>query len=200
VVLVGVLAAVTLAVGNAGFARITPGDGSAYTWQGAGSISADVSPAGAGYVRSSPYLIDCPSACVRPVDPGATIILTASPTSGYAFAGWTGPCAGQDNPCTLTTTSALVDVTASFSGHYVPPAPAASSLRSFTLTVNNTWFFNAAGPAGQICAQHTLCQFVYTEGTTVTFTSLFAFWIGCDGSAGDSCTVTMNNDRTIRAL
>src|SRR5262245_66541425 len=78
-------------------------DGSSYTWPGATMVTVDVQPWGAGYVRSTPYLIDCPLACVRPYEPGREVTLTAYPTPGFAFASWTGACEGEPNPCSLTT-------------------------------------------------------------------------------------------------
>ena len=34
-------------------------------WSGAATMNVDVKPWGGGYVRSTPYLIDCPMACIR---------------------------------------------------------------------------------------------------------------------------------------
>jgi Divergent InlB B-repeat domain len=108
----------------AGQTRLPPeDDGSTYTWPGAATMTVDVQPWGAGYVRSDPYKIDCPLACVRPFEPGRVVTLTAYVTPGFTFESWTGACEGQANPCTLTTAGAAVDVTAVYSGHYVPPAP-----------------------------------------------------------------------------
>jgi hypothetical protein len=48
-------------------------------------------PWGAGWVRSSPYLIDCPFACIRPFDPGTVVTLqafTTPTTPPWKFAGW----------------------------------------------------------------------------------------------------------------
>lgn len=109
-------------------------DGSTYTWTGAGTMNVDVRPWGGGYVRSTPYLIDCPMACVRPWDQGRDITLTAYPTPGHKFESWEGVCAGQGNPCTIKATGGLMDVRAVFSGQFVPPA--APSAVSPTLTAD----------------------------------------------------------------
>lgn len=60
-------------------------DGSSYVWPGAITLTVDVRPWGGGYVRSTPYLIDCPLACIRPFDGGREVTLTAYPTPGHTF-------------------------------------------------------------------------------------------------------------------
>ncbi len=131
-----VTAAAVLAVPAAGRTSMPPEhDGSTYTWPGATTLTVDVQPWGGGYVRSTPYLIDCPLACVRPFDPGRDVTLTAYPTPGFAFASWTGACEGQPNPCTLRTSGAALDATAVFTGRYVPPS-SASSGPTLTLSVS----------------------------------------------------------------
>jgi hypothetical protein len=124
---VGVLFALVAAavmLPGAGQSHIPPeSDGSTYMWLGAAVMNVDVKPWGGGYVRSTPYLIDCPMACIRPWDQGREITLTAHPTSGHKFESWEGACAGQGNPCTLKASGSLVDVRAVFSGQFVPPTP-----------------------------------------------------------------------------
>jgi hypothetical protein len=106
----------------AGQSRPPESDGSAYTWTGAATLTVDVKPWGGGYVRSDPYLIDCPMACIRSFDSGREVKLTATMTPGHTFKAWEGACAGQGNPCTIKVSGAM-DVTAVLDGQYVPPAP-----------------------------------------------------------------------------
>jgi uncharacterized repeat protein (TIGR02543 family) len=106
------------------FGRTTPfaEDGSTYTWPTASRLIVDVDHWGGGYVRSHPYLIDCPFACVRSVAPGTKLTLTATPTSGdYTFLGWEGACEGQGIQCELTVPAGDVHVTARFKAPYFPP-------------------------------------------------------------------------------
>jgi hypothetical protein len=128
----GLLVALALGVlvssAGSGFGKVPfQHDESTFTWPGAARMAVDVEPWGAGYVRSSPYLIDCPLACVRSWEQGRAVTLTAFPTPGFTFASWEGACAGQDNPCKLTVTGATVEVTATLSGRYVPPEPSTPS-------------------------------------------------------------------------
>lgn len=127
VLLLVALVATAALLPASGQSRPPESDGSSYTWTGAATLSVDVKPWGGGYVRSDPYLIDCPMACIRPFDQNREVKLTAFVTIGHTFSGWEGACAGQGNPCTLKASGALVETTAVFTGQYTPPAPPAPS-------------------------------------------------------------------------
>ena len=76
-VLVVVLAAASALLPGTGMATPPESDGSTYTWAGAAVLTADIKPWGGGYVRSDPYLIDCPGACIRSFDQNREVKLTA---------------------------------------------------------------------------------------------------------------------------
>jgi Divergent InlB B-repeat domain len=107
-----------------------------YTWPGAQLLQVSTDPWGGGYVRNLPlYYVDCPYACIRPFDTGATVTLTAVPTTGYTFVGWevanhgsppdSAACPGTGT-CTVTMSQSK-DVVAVFSGP--PPQPVGSAPR-----------------------------------------------------------------------
>jgi uncharacterized repeat protein (TIGR02543 family) len=85
------------------------------------ALSASVAPGGAGWVRSTPYGIDCPTACSRPFARDSSLSLEAHPTNGFTFTGWTGACTGA-GACVVTMDEDK-SVTAHFTGKYVPPPP-----------------------------------------------------------------------------
>ena len=93
-------------------------------------LSVQVDPDGAGWVRSSPYEIDCPTACSRSFDRDATVLLEAHPTSGFTFERWSGSCTGT-GACELSIDGAK-EVVAHFSGTFVPAAPPRSPTTSTT--------------------------------------------------------------------
>lgn len=97
---------------------------------GTAQLTVDVEPDGGGFVRSDPYAIDCPTSCSVPFGRGQTVTLTATPTSGYTFDGWSGACAGT-GPCTLTLDDSKV-VTANFSGTFVPPPSTTTTTQKTT--------------------------------------------------------------------
>jgi uncharacterized repeat protein (TIGR02543 family) len=111
---------------------------------------------------------------------GTVVTVTATPNSGYTFAGWTGACTGT-GACTVTMT-ADKSVGATFT---------ASS--GFILTTT-------AGTGGTISP----ATGSYSSGTVVTVTAAansgytFAGWTGaCTGTG--ACTVTMTSDKSVGA-
>jgi hypothetical protein len=80
-----------------------------------------VTVSGPGTVTSSPAGIDCPGSCTGKF--GGSVTLTATPSAGALFKGWTGACSGTGT-CVVTSEGS---VTASFS--------AASHRRTLTLRV-----------------------------------------------------------------
>ena len=67
---------------------------------------------GTGTVESNPAGVVCGSACAVVFPAGATVVLSAAPSSSSSFAGWSGGCSGTA-PCVMAG-NAAVTVTASF--------------------------------------------------------------------------------------
>ncbi|PYV19531.1 MAG: hypothetical protein DMG21_01275 [Acidobacteria bacterium] len=57
---------------------------------------------GAGTIVSNIAGIDCGADCIELYPKGTTVTLTATASGTGVFAGWTGACSGQPNPCTVT--------------------------------------------------------------------------------------------------
>jgi photosystem II stability/assembly factor-like uncharacterized protein len=79
------------------------------TWGGVfksfppGSLSLNVfkSGTGDGSVTSDPSGIDCGSTCAGTYEEGTSVTLTATPSPGSMFTGWSGACSGTGN-CVVT--------------------------------------------------------------------------------------------------
>jgi uncharacterized repeat protein (TIGR02543 family) len=112
---------------------------------------------------------------------GTVVTLTATPSSGYVFSGWSGSVTGTSNPVTLTM-NANKSVTALFT-------------RLYTLTVNASHGSVSKSPS----------QSTYKSGTSVKLTAtpasgyVFTGWSGSASGTTNPLTITMNGDKTITA-
>lgn len=69
-------------------------------------LSVTSSGSGSGTVTSSPAGISCGSTCSASYSPGRSVTLTATPTAGATFAGWSGACSGTAATCTVSMSAA----------------------------------------------------------------------------------------------
>jgi hypothetical protein len=76
------------------------------------TLSVEKSGTGTGTVTSSPDGINCGSYCSDTYIQGLPVTLTATPSAGSLFTGWSGACSGT-GPCTVTV-DASKTVTAAF--------------------------------------------------------------------------------------
>ncbi len=145
---------------------------------------------GAGTVTSSPVGIACGTTCAVTRPYGSTMVLTATPAVGSAFAGWSGACSGTGT-CTVTVNGAST-------------VGAVFTQTNWPLTVTKTGLGTVASdPAGINCG--TVCGAQMPVASTVTLSATPAAgyylvgWGGaCSGNAS-SCTVSMGAARTVSA-
>jgi len=89
-------------------------------------LTVSVQGGGAGTVLSSPAGISCGALCSAEFEEGTEIVLTATPASGSAFAGFEGACTGTDT-CSFTLTDEA-EVSAVFEPLPTPVTPTALAL------------------------------------------------------------------------
>ncbi len=117
---------------------------------------------GSGTVTSIPGGIACGAACSAVLGHGATVTLTATPSTGATFTGWSGGGCSGTGTCSVTMSGA-VDVTATFTT--VPVV-------TYTLTVARAGSGTGSvesSPAGLACGP--TCSATYASGTRVTLTA-----------------------------
>jgi hypothetical protein len=157
------------------------------------SLHVSKSGTGNGTVTSTPLGIDCGSTCTASYNEGTSVTLTPTPSSGSAFAGWSGACSGTGN-CTVTMDSNK-SVTATF-----------NSVGGYSLTVVKAGTGDGAvtsSPAGISCGS--ACNQAYQKVTKVKLTakanadSIFKGWSGGGYSGTKPCQVTVDSAITITA-
>lgn len=74
---------------------------------------------GSGTITSSPAGINCGVDCSESYNENTVVTLTATPTVGSTFTGWSGSCSGTGT-C-MVTMSAAMSATATFTLNVVPP-------------------------------------------------------------------------------
>ena len=144
---------------------------------------------GSGSVNSSPAGINCGSDCSQAYSFGTIVSLTAVPSSGSSFAGWSG-----DSDCSdgVLTMGANKSCTATFK----LDTATLNLVRSGNGTVTSN-------PAGINCGNE--CSKSYPKGTKVTLSakpssdSKFAGWSGggCQGVA--DCTISLADSTSVSA-
>jgi uncharacterized repeat protein (TIGR02543 family) len=75
------------------------------TARGPFTLSVVKSGSGAGVVASVPDGIQCGATCLNSFAKDTGVTLTASPTAGHIFTGWSGDCSGTGATCTVAMTS-----------------------------------------------------------------------------------------------
>src|SRR5437016_14532419 len=87
-------------------------------------LSISLTGSASGVVTSNPAGINCGQTCTASFTDGTSVTLTATPSSGDTFSGWSGACSGTGT-CTVTLNSATT-VAAGFSA----PVKSSGNLQS----------------------------------------------------------------------
>jgi uncharacterized repeat protein (TIGR02543 family) len=126
-------------------------------------------------------------------NPGATATPVATPASGYVFTGWSGDCTGTGVCSIVMNQGALVSATFSPSSSLsVSVAPTSGGTVSGTI-------------GGSPFACSSICSTIPTAGSSFTLTATpkagyaFTSWSGCDSIASNTCSLTMNTAKVVRA-
>ncbi len=145
---------------------------------------------GSGTVNSSPIGLACSADCSHPFAEGTSTTLSAAPSEGWDFAGWSGACSGVA-VCNVTVAGAT-SVTANFT----------VSRRTLTVTKTGSGTVTSL-PAGINCGAD--CTESYAKGTAVALVAMpgagyqFAGWGGTACTGTGNCGLTMNAATTVNA-
>jgi uncharacterized repeat protein (TIGR02543 family) len=138
--------------------------------------------------------------CTVPQAAGAGITLTATPSFGAAFSGWSGACSGTSPTCAVSMTNAK-SVTAAFQ-----TSGGGAVGETIALTVAGAGSVTGAGVAcASTATKSKLCTVQATHGQAMTLTAkaavgyVFAGWTGACSGKKATCEVTVNTPLTIGA-
>ncbi len=165
------------------------------TWTDASAATENltVTVSGTGTVHRLGPNCDGPATCSTAEPANSTVVLTALPSAGFTFTGWTGACTGSSSTCTLTMDTDRA-VTATFSA-------------AIELGVNVVGNGNVSGGSGAIncgtganvCSASFAANAVVTLVATPSTGALFTGWTGVCGGTATTCTVSMNQSKTVTA-
>jgi subtilisin family serine protease len=150
---------------------------------------------GSGTVTSSPVGINCGAVCSADYVKDTVVTLTATPSPGSFFIGWSGAGCTGTGSCVVTMDVAK-SVIASFG----------VQVNNFLLTVNKTGSGGGtvtSNPAGINCGNS--CSASYPQNSTVTLTAtplagaIFTGWSGAGCTGTGTCVVTMDSAKTVTA-
>ncbi len=147
---------------------------------------------GAGKVASNLPGIDCGTACTAQFAVGASVILTATPSTGSTFTGWSGGGCSGTAPCTVPLDAATT-VTATF------------TLQKVQLTVTPQGSGSVkSNPSGIDCGG--TCKASFDYGTQVTLSATptptlaaFTGWTGAGCTGTGACVVKLTAPVSVSA-
>ena len=163
------------------------------TTPGRFALEVEVAGTGTGRVTSTPAGISCRDDCSETYPAATEVTLTAEPTAGSTFAGFTGACSGQTLTCRVTMDERRA-VVATFN------APAQNQTLTVTTEGSGTGRVTSL-PAGIDCAPD--CARGFAPGTSVALTATAApgsTFTGFSGACtGQTCNVAMSEARSVTA-
>jgi hypothetical protein len=144
-----------------------------------------VSVSGNGTVTSSPAGINCGATCSASYNSGTPVMLTATPSGGTTFFGWTGACSGSGS-CTVTMNSSQ-NVAATF-------------VSGGTLS-NQTWVSAATGADSNPCTRSSPClTFAGAIAQTTAGGEINCLDAGGFGAATITKALTINCEATLGSV
>jgi hypothetical protein len=155
-------------------------------------VTLTVTKSGNGAGTASGTGISCGADCTEPITPGTMVTLTATPSTGSTFTGWSGGGCTGTGTCQVTV-NADTTVTATF------------TLNQYLLSVskNGTGTGTVTSPSGINCGAD--CSETLNHGSMVTLTatpamgSSFANWSGGGCGMVNPCVVTLTAATTVTA-
>lgn len=139
-------------------------------------LTLTVNPSGSGTIVRTPS--------ANSYNSGTKVTLTATPTAGNTFIGWTGGGCGGTKACTITMNSPII-ITANFAATYALTTKSTPSGRGSITTV----------PSGTSFVKGTLVKLT----AVATGGNFFTGWSGSGCVGTGVCTITIASNTTVTA-
>jgi uncharacterized repeat protein (TIGR02543 family) len=188
------------------------------TMNGAKTVEADFAGGNTTYVLSAQVNgsgtvtgagISCTIAssvgCAVQQAAGATVTVTATPSAGASFTGWTSGCTGTSPTCTVQMVAARA-VAASFTGSGSSGGGGVATGESLVVTVTGAGTVTApAGSCVGVSGKTRSCTQNYSAGESVALSEkpkpgyAFAGWTGACSGGKATCTATVSGSTAVGA-
>jgi uncharacterized repeat protein (TIGR02543 family) len=119
-------------------------------------------------------------------DSNSVVQMTATPSTGFTFTGWSGDATGSTNPLSMIM-SGNKNITANFT---------ASAVTQFSITLTSMNGTVAANPSQVLYDSNTVVQLTATPANGYTFSG----WSGDATGSTNPLSVTMNGNKYITAI
>lgn len=149
---------------------------------------------GTGTVTSSPSGINCGSDCSESYASGTSVTLTATPSAGHTFSGWSGACTGSTSSCMVSMNTAK-----SVSATFTQTPQATLSIANVGLGSGTVTRSGGAIHCGNTCTETLATGSLVTLTATPAVGSTFAGWSGSTCSGTGTCTFTLSASTTVTA-
>jgi uncharacterized repeat protein (TIGR02543 family) len=169
------------------------------------TVEKSVSAGATGTVTSTPNGINCDTTCTSsgPTDfnLNASVTLTATPTAGNTFIGWSSAESGFTCPGTGTC-SVTMDMTRTVVANFAPisfqlsVSKAGAGTGTVTSDVSG---INCGTTCSSFFPQNTVVTLTATPGPNSSFTNAGAGWSGAGCSGTGTCVVTIDQARNVTA-
>ena len=158
-------------------------------------VQLSVTVSGEGNVAGGGGAINCGSngtSCAAGFAVDTTVTLTATPTTGASFTGWSGACGGASTTCTIVLAESR-SVTATFGRGTAPLTVQVSGPGSVT------GGGVSCGGGATTCSANQPLNSSVTLTATASSGATFSGWSGACTGSGPTCTLSMTGPKSVSA-
>ena len=139
---------------------------------------------------------NCPTACQVTLAEGASVTLTAQPSTGSTFDHWTGVCAGQASTCAFAVTQPTQVLAIFLTPSAKRPVVTLNPAGAGSIVLSSA---SASIDCFETCAQEVAVGELVTLTARPAAQALFSQWSGACAGAQPTCTLSPSTDVSVTA-